>query len=159
MEDIENVWFNLELYIGYEVPVCLKMLLWKCGYDSMFSVKQICDERIQELEKFIQEKRTEIFPLLNEDNDISLYKKQKTFEFLPGHRNILLHLSQNINSMQAENSSLANTDANNISSNGLNAEFSTILTKLVNTAKKNENKTKSAYQYDDTIKYFSTYIF
>lgn len=94
IQKMENEWSNLENYMGFEVPICLKFLLWKSGYDTLLSVKQIREESVKEIEKHIQMQRNKILPMLDEINvrEFTEYKKQKEFEFLPGHRNILLDL-------------------------------------------------------------------
>lgn len=103
MEKIKSVWMNFEVYNKLEVPLSLKFLLWKCGYDSMFSIKQINQINIKEMEEFIEKHRNKILEgLLDDNNDIRVYKKLKTFKFLPGHKNILRDLSKSISVMQSE---------------------------------------------------------
>lgn len=154
---------NLEHFIGYLVPQSLKYLLWRSGYDSMIGVKQISGERIKELEEFIQKNRSELLhnSTFNENfnmlDDMCVYQKQTTFQFLPGHKNILLDLPESIQKMQSQNA-LQNTLHCDNSSDNFN-EYSVILCELIKTAEKNRNKSKNAYHYENTIKYFSTYIF
>lgn len=166
-EKVKCEWAKLEQYIGFEVPICLKILLWKSGFDSMFSVNQLCENNIKEMENFIQTNRTQILTLLNEANDMREYENQKKFQFLPGHRNILLDLPECIKHMRSDVSCSATLLANGRTNvlcgslgdnNEVSPEYSVILTELINTARKNKNRSKNAYQYDDIIKYFSTYI-
>lgn len=166
MEKISNEWANLEQYIGFEVPICLKILLWKSGFDSMFSVKQISEKSLDDIEQYIQMNRKkiflEIFPLLDTNADIHEYDQQPVFKFLPGHRCILLDLPQSIKNMQADSSIFANRSINTvpkIECDSFIPEYSVILSALIKTAKKNHNMPKNHNQYDDIIRYFSTYIF
>lgn len=167
---IINEWGKLEKCLGYEVPMCLKLIMWKSGYDSLLSVKQMCEENILKVEKYVQKNRTKILPLLDDKIDTVEYKKQKIFEFLPGHRCILMDLPKSIKKMQSEllandmiydmTHTVENMDCgNNDMSTEYLTEYSIILRELINTAKKNHKKSKHGYQYNDTIKYFSTYIF
>lgn len=124
----------------------------------MLSLKYICEKNIEEMEVHIQKYREKL--LCDENDCLKIYKQQEQFKFLPGHRSILLDLSQSIKKMQAEKN-LHGNDMRSVyeSNNEMKIEYSFILNKLINTAKRNNNKSKNAYQYDDTIKYFSTYIF
>lgn len=169
MEKIQSEWSALENFVGYNVPVFLKLLLWKTGYDSLLSIKGISNEEIQQLEQYVQRKRdqtiSEVFIELNEiigdDNSISEYKEQEVFEFLPGHRTILMSLQKNIDRMQSQ--ALKHTtqliDGTHSNSELEVRKYSVILTELLKSANQNFNKSKYAYQYNDVIKYFSTYIF
>lgn len=58
LEKIRNEWTNLEHYMGFEVPVCLKFLLWKSGYDSTYSVKQICEKKFERSRRIYTNKST-----------------------------------------------------------------------------------------------------
>lgn len=166
MEEMEEMWSDLENYNHIEVPMCLKVLLWKSGYDTMLSLKYICEESITEIEKLIQKHKNKI---LFDDNNMHdylyHYKRQDKFAFLPGHRSILLDLPQSIKKMQLENTLYGDgsinimTNTSMESSKDKTSEYSVILNELINTAKRNQNKPKNAYQYDDLIKHFSTYIF
>lgn len=158
--ELESEWTILEKCIGDKVPMCLKVLLWKTGYDSLYSVKYISNDNIEKIEKFIQRKRKLIMPQLDElcdENDTALaeYKKQRIFEFLPGHRSILLDLPRSIENMQSQ---VMNADTTDLPFE-LPSEYSVILKEFVDTANNNLHKSKNAYQYNDIVKYFSTYIF
>lgn len=170
MDNLIGVWEDLEKFVGHEIPIFLKLLLWKAGYDNMISVHQICDKKIGELEKFIDNRKNQILreimtELENFDSDdsisasISAYKNNADFEFLPGHRSILLSLSGHIQNMQLHykyaygGEKLIANEASN------QPNYSIILTELIKTATTNMNKSKYAYQYTDVVKYFSTYIF
>lgn len=154
---MEEMWANLEHCVGYKVPASLKYMLWKCGYDCEISVKQISEKRIEELEKFIQKNRNEILSNEGLGDDMCIYKKQRIFEFLPGHKTILLDLPESIKKMQSENT-LENTFFHDDATDDVN-KYSVILSALIKSANRNQNKPKNAFHYDDTIRYFSTYIF
>lgn len=159
MEGFQYDWKNLENCMGFEVPISLKYILLKCGYDSIISIRQICEERIEELQNFIEKNKNEI--LFNEKynmlDDINTYQTQRKFEFLPGHKNILLDLPKHIQMMQSKNA-LESALFQNVACDNED-EYSLILRELIESAKRNQNKSKHAFNYNDTIKYFSTYIF
>lgn len=161
---MDKIWSDFENYNQCEVPMCLKVLLWKCGYDTILSLKYMCEEKVVEMENHIQKYREKI--LIDSDECLSGYKYQEIFHFLPGHRNILLDLPQSIRKMQEEytlqddgSSSMESTRESIANCSQMTTEYSVILNALINTANMNKNKSKNAYQYADTIKYFSTYVF
>lgn len=142
MEKISNELANLEQYIGFEVPMCLKNLLWKSGFDSMFSVKQITEKSLDDIEQCIQVNCKKIFPLLDTNADIHKYDQQTVFKFLPGHRCILLDLPQSIRNMQADSSIFANSSINTVPKIECDSsipENSVILFALIKTAKKSQS--------------------
>lgn len=91
-------WSNLENFVGHKLPMFLKLLLSRSGYDCMLSVKQITNEKIDELAKYIDKNKNKILCKIIKDleqlnycdDSLSAYKEQEVFDFLPGHRTILL---------------------------------------------------------------------
>lgn len=157
-------WSSLENCIGEKVPKCLKVLLWKIGYDSMYSIKQISSKTIEEIEKCIEKSRENILPyideLINEDDAVIYYQKQKVFKFLPGHRSILLDLPNSIREMQKKVISQTNLNMCSMEFDEQpTTNYSVVLTEFVNTAKINKYKSKHAFAYNPVVKYFATYIF
>lgn len=170
MENSISEWSNIEKFVGDEVPMFLKQLLWKCGYDSMISIKEISSDAIDNLEKHIQKNRNQILGEIllklddsgGNDHSLSEYKKQEVFEFIPGHHSILLSLPSKIKCMQLQtvNHATSGSDESTVlTSSELPVGYSVVLKKLLETADRNRNKSKNANQFDDDIKYFSTYIF
>lgn len=159
MERINSEWEKLEMFEGEKFPDFLKVLLWKCGYDSMISVKELSSATMSELEIYIQNNKNKIFRDLFDSDTINEYQDQAIFEFLPGHRHILLGLRNKIEKMQQQASIEIHMTSNEQLIAAENCEYSVILSELLKTAKTNANKSKHANQYSDIIKYFSTYIF
>lgn len=167
MEKITSEWANFENCVGQNVPMFLKLLLWKTGYDSMVSIKQISTHTIRSLEQFVQKRKNQILSdvfrtlELSGGNDHSLndYKEQEVFEFLPGHRTILLSLRHKIECMQSQAVDLTAVDNENVENMIQGAKYSIVLREFMKTADKNWNKSKPAHRYNDVVKYFSTYIF
>lgn len=168
MENLSNEWAALENVFGQRVPMFLKLLLWKTGYDSLLSVKQISTDAVKELEEYIQRKKNQIFPEIfaelnnfgNDDHSLSGYNDQEVFEFLPGHRTILMSFRNNIENMQLQIVDQLRDDATYGTDQSMDiGKYSVILRELIKTADHNWNKSKYANQYNDVVKYFSTYIF
>lgn len=168
MEKIASEWAELEKFVGQSVPMFLKLLLWKTGYDSLLSIKEISNNTIEGLEQYIQRKKNQIFDEIftklndfgNNDHSLSIYKEQEVFEFLPGHRTILLSLRSNIENMQLQAVNHIENDAFLGSDEWMESrKYSVILRELIKTANQNSNKSKYAYQYNDVVKFFSTYVF
>lgn len=172
MEYMMTEFKELEDFLGRKVPILLKLLLYKSGYDSMISIKQIAnDTTIKQLERYINKRKNQIFyevsaeieNLEYHDDSIAVYEKQSTFEFLPGHRAVLLSLPNHIQNMQSQfiyNKNIAdNRNTASIEMMEAHTEYSVILQELLQTAKNNYKKSKHAFQYNDIVKYFATYIF
>lgn len=153
-------WTQLEIYIGEKFPTILKYLLRQCGYDSVFSLKFITEQSILKMEHYINKEKLSIFEQLNSD-DVTMfeYKKEKLFEFLPGHKEYLLGLPKAIYDFQSHKGESNMKDNTFDFTENMPNQFSVILSKLIETALKNKDKPKNAYQYGEVIKDFSTYIF
>lgn len=57
MERLKSEWTDIENFVGHEFPMFLKLILWKSGYDSMISIKEISSDRIDVIEKHIKKKK------------------------------------------------------------------------------------------------------
>lgn len=164
-------WSTLENFIGQIVPKNIKIFLALCGYESYLSVMRIDQNKILSLEKYVQNDRIILQNILealdNNDKTTLVYRSQNVFKFLPGHRSILLVLPQFIEKMFSGSSSdtsrdmiagTSTTSPNNLPDKNVE-EFSVILSNLIASANTNMNKSKNAFQYNDIIKNFATYIF
>lgn len=152
---MEQMWVFLENHMGYEVPTSLKYVLWKSGYDSIISLKQLSEKTIEELEEFIEKNKNE---LLQNDHYNYVSANQK-FAFVPGHKRILINLPMLIQEIQSKNALVNTLTHTQDNANESRNVYSVILNELINTATRNHNKSKHAFHYDDIIKYFATYIF
>lgn len=166
MEKIASEWAALEKFVGQSVPMFLKLLLLKTGYDSLLSIKQISTDTIEDIQQYIQRKKNQIFSEIftelnhfdNTDQVASGYEEQEVFEFLPGHRTILLSLRSNIRNMQLQAVDQMEIGGAQGSEESIE-KYSVILRELIKTADQYLNKSKHAYQYNDIVKFFSTYVF
>lgn len=86
------------------------MLLERAAYDRLNSLKAINASKITEIEEYLTETRSSWIDSLNccQSED---YKNQTKFRFLPGHKTILLAISEQIAQMNQEaNNSLNQTN-------------------------------------------------
>lgn len=88
------IWAKLEKTNKEKFPECLKFLLTATGFDSLLSLSQIDNETIRELEGYLNRNRKHFDSL--QCCFAEEYRGQATFEFLPGHKSILLGIPQRI---------------------------------------------------------------
>lgn len=152
-EEKMKMWSNLESATNYILPINLKNILSMSGFDSVVSLKYISQQTIVDTEKYIAKNLLYFQKCLNSDDPSTVaYKKQRSFEILPGHKAILLALPDIIKNIESQNN-IENALADNIK------KYPIILKKLVESFEKNKNMSKHANHYDDVLKCFATYIF
>lgn len=162
-------WKQLECFVGHSVPNNVKVLLQKSGYDSLLSVKQIDEQKIcainNFMKNFIKTNRETLQAIDKKDETTFIYETQNEFEILPGHRTVLLALPGYIQKMFDSSERLKGPNRNTEPETSLNVPnpdsngYSVILSKLIESAHTNKNKSKNANRYDDILKDFATYIF
>lgn len=105
---------KLEKFNREKMPACLKSLLTSSGYNTLFSLCKLDIGKIREIEQYIGRNRKLL------DNlkccFAKEYQEQAEFEFLPGHKNILLNIPGQISEMKS-------TVKNNTSSKSKPAEI------------------------------------
>lgn len=132
------------------LPPCVHKILNYSAYDSLNVLKELNEEKIVEIEKFISDNKDIVNSL--ECCHSEKYKQQKNFKFLPGHRAILLSVQKKILE-DFESEKKLNIDTRS------NSEFSVILNELIKSANINCVRSKNQSTYTDAIKYFCTYIY
>lgn len=140
-------WKKIEIIIGESLPTCVKSILSVSGYDTFASIKNISVKSILEIQQHISLHSRQTIAELNCCH-CEFYQSQEQFEFLPGHKDLILALpSFNFNDPQMSTS--VHTQEN---------KFSFIMQNMIDTAKEAVNKLK-IYKYSDIIKYFATFVF
>lgn len=142
-------WIKLEKIIGESVPNCIKTFLSVCAYDSFLSLKNISLESIDEIERYMNRYPEKIQSL--DCCHSSTYKSQVQFKLLPGHKDFILSISKyklNLGSAQ-------NVDSADMG----NATLPIVLQEMIKTCMQNAGTNKHHVQYNDLIRYFSTYVF
>lgn len=155
---MEEIWKKIERKIGDKVPLCVKMCLEFCAYDSLNVLKELNELKIVEIEEYItdcgQDMVNDLYCCHSEK-----YKKQTKFKFLPGHRSILKILPEKISGIFENHNELRNLFLNTPVNSEANKEFSVILNELIKSSQINAHKSKNHAEYSDTIRYFFTYVY
>lgn len=142
-----DFWSKFEYHIRDRVPDFLIKLLKNAGYDTGFSVKLLNNELVDQLESFA-----------NEQNP----KPEQPVKILPGHRATLLALPSTVENYEKNIDESIALSRNSISSRTHSCEdthFSFILSKLIETAKKNMNKDPNHRRYPQELHYFAMYMY
>lgn len=134
-----------------KIPLCIRTILSGCGYDNAISIKLLDEDKIIEVEAFIEKSCGEM--LKNLSCCVSdVYQNIHPFRFVPAHKNIILDFRK------ALSHNLKNSEENDCIEPCF--EYcSTLLKKLIQESKKNARKVPTQYRYDDIIKYFSIYVY
>lgn len=119
-------------------------ILQKSGYDNTISIQNLIDDRIDRVEKFVQQN---LQPVLDE-----AYAKMSEFRFLPGHRATLLGLPEAIKKFESRTETSAKTIINSL-------PLSFIMKEMIETAISNADKDPKHRRYSETIQYFASYIY
>lgn len=90
----KDVWAKLEKLNGEKFPECVKFLLVKSAYNTFATLRQIDSDKLVKIETFLNTKKEYIADL-----DCCYhghYKSLDVFEFLPGHKDLILSISSQI---------------------------------------------------------------
>lgn len=77
-----------------KVPTCMKTILNACGYNNIWAFKSAEEGTIVDLERFMEKRHRKLIDSLDE------YKDIQPFEFLPGHRSLILGIKNQIVSVE-----------------------------------------------------------
>lgn len=88
----------MEKFTGDKYPNCVKDLLTLVAYDTIHSLNEINQQRLEEIEQFLTSQKEFIQKLNCCRSDY--YKSLEVFKFLPGHATIILALPDQINQME-----------------------------------------------------------
>lgn len=162
---IRDAWDEIEDIIFEPLPECIKKILSICGYDSMLGISEIDENAVTEVEQYVNNNRNIIRGL--ECCFANTYKKLEKFRFLPGHRILILHLSNRINetfeSKKSGNSNDFVVSKQSVIESGSadrgTDKYSFLLNLLIDSAEQNCGVPKNRYRYDEVLQLFSTYVF
>lgn len=76
------------------MPTVVKKLLTACGYNHAWAFKEVDNEKVTQLESFIQARHRKIADSFDE------YREITPFEFLPGHRDLIFAIKTQILSFE-----------------------------------------------------------
>lgn len=140
-------WFRIQNLIDEQFPDCIRIILSVCGYDTIASLKYINIDSVLEIQRQMNLYFRGTIQELNCCHS-DYYKQQNEFELLPGHRDLILSIPKCIES--------ANSNKQAYEENG---SLSTVMKSMLKSALQNSERDKNHSQYDDIIRFFSTYVF
>lgn len=161
------------------IPKCVKQILIRCGFDNLMSIEALCESDIDNIENYVNKKLCGAFNFECCHSTTYLEDiKNGRFEFVPGHKSLILNLKKEITSAKT----LQVLPQSDLESNfwvelediiervkkvtkglakgeQIEPALSNILSEFIKTAITNSNKTKNQYRYSDIIQDFATYIY
>lgn len=90
----KDIWAKLEKLNREKFPKCVQFLLVKSAYNSLSTLRQINSDKLANIESFLNNNKQYIAQLdccYHEH-----YKGLNTFEFLPGHKDLILGIPSQI---------------------------------------------------------------
>lgn len=152
------VWEQFEAVV--KMPCSLKLILSMCGYDNELCLRTFVASDIKDIENYMND--------TNSYREISdnIYRKQKTFQILPGHQKMLLEATKRFGGTtftpkcECGRSSARFRDAENEASTVTKpTKYSAILQELINSADTNTGKPPEGRRYSDNLQNFSRFIY
>lgn len=139
------VWNKIENVINEKFPECVKKILSLSGYNTLSSFRKINSESITQIERTINTYFREQICELTCCHS-AYYINQKEFEFLPGHRDLILSLPEYLPPIGDFAEDFTQK-----------TEFTPILNSMIESAQQNANR--DVNRYEDVLRLFSTYTF
>lgn len=84
---------------GEKVPKCIIYLLTKSGHNSVYTLKNLDDNKVDIIESFLDQNKQFVNKL--EGRHSQTYKSMKKFKFLPPHRNLILSIPEILPEIEA----------------------------------------------------------
>lgn len=91
---------DLETFNQAKYPKCIKQILILSGYDNYISLRAIDEEKLFELEQYVNQNRSILDDLRCCFTEI--YRNQETFSFVLGHKAIILSIPEQIKAVLAK---------------------------------------------------------
>lgn len=88
-------WREIEKEIGGEIPIMIKILLSKCGYEHRFSLQDLTIEDINGIEEHAKNQLKDKLKRWIKNDSNYEHLNPSEFAFLPGHRKIIFVISKN----------------------------------------------------------------
>lgn len=120
----QTTWRRLETFhkkkYNEKIPPCIKSLLSDAGYDTLSRLKNIDEEKVKCVEEFLAANKTLVDKL--KCCHSSVYKQLEHFQFLPGHKTVIMSLPDEIREMERNNMRNKESSPKNIKKNSLSDE-------------------------------------
>lgn len=157
------MWNSFEEFLNEEIPECLKKILSVSGYENEISISNMKESDFKQIEEFVNKHHRPMIDCLTCCKS-AIYQAQEKFELLPGHKSLLLHLSQQMN-LKREHYSAPTADSsifretNFIERAQSEPAFSLLLKEFITNSVNNFKKMPNSRRYSEIIQDFSTYIY
>lgn len=133
----------LNQLLGENIPQDISKILAKSGYDTIWSLKNINENDILNIEEYINEQ-----PSILKG---TTYENIQKFKFKPGHKKFLLELPNLIKKYNEEQHNKYGTKHC--------SNFAYVFKELIDVAIANSEKEPNGVRYSECIRYFATYIY
>lgn len=145
------MWSSFEKYLGKVIPECIKKILSETGFDDDLALENLKETDIKDIEHYVNEHLPTLVNSLTCCKS-EIYKAQNKFEFLPGHRRLIIHLAEG---MRLKYAKIRDKNSAYI----LEQIEHPLLNELISNAIINFGKTPHSRRYTDIIQAFATYIY
>lgn len=146
---MNNFWENFQIYIGEKIPEVIVKIMVASGYNCAPSLDGIDEKEIAQIEKHINGRSKSVLV------DSPHYSQMKTFEFLPGHKKLLILLGKRAGQYKSSVNSYDKEE--NFSKVLQGASF--MMKELVKSMQDNLNVAPTKRRYSEAIQQFSIYIY
>lgn len=126
---------------------CLRQVLCKCGFDNILSLKCVDGNKLEEIESYIEKNRSMTINFFFKCSHKEVYTKMMKFEFLPGHKAVILKWCSELQPYKPSNEFDVDHPA-----------FTPMLKEIITSALSNYKKAANARRYTRLIINFCTYI-
>lgn len=134
---------DLERILKEKIPVDIVRILSECGFDTDASISRITPDTIKEIEEYVNVDLS----ILNNTS----YDGVSNFKLKPGHKSYILNLPNQLDRLKQ-----FNCDAKEECKV---SDFSHMLRTFVETAERNFGKHPNGFRYNDSCRYFCTFIY
>lgn len=93
----KQFWLDFEKFVNGKIPACIKKILSETGFDTDICLESINSESIKEIENHVNKRKDILKETVYENASSSA-----CFEFLPGHKILLLSLPERIKQFKQE---------------------------------------------------------
>lgn len=100
MQAQSKVWRNIEHFSKAKFPPCIKEIMSRCGYDTLMSLSAINEDSVHSLEEHVNKQCSVLRAITCCFMDY--YNSQGVFEFVPGHRAVILGIPRKVKLMKAK---------------------------------------------------------
>lgn len=98
----QEFWSEIEDDIGDEIPVIIKTMLSKCGYEHRFCLETLTTADVDDIEKHIRNlSKEKLKRWLKLDSDYE-HTVPSEFIFLPGHRKLITLIPKKLSKVNGE---------------------------------------------------------